>query len=63
MVAVVSVFAAAIFITAVLLIIISLHMSQNLNPKGESNRVEACTNIIALLLVSFRQLYLNKVFT
>jgi hypothetical protein len=35
MVVLVSVFAAAIFLTAVLLIVISLHMSQNLNPKGE----------------------------
>jgi hypothetical protein len=39
MVAVVSVFAAAIFLTAVLLIVITLHMSQGLNPRGKWNPV------------------------
>jgi hypothetical protein len=38
MVAAVSLFAAAIFLTAVLLIVITLHMSQSLNPKGEWNQ-------------------------
>ncbi|XP_021923937.1 uncharacterized protein LOC110831775 isoform X7 [Zootermopsis nevadensis] len=60
MVAVVSVFAAAMFLTAVLLIVISLHMSQSSNPKGVPE-ITFCSDRVAgylILLPQNNELYI-----